>query len=156
MSNQEKDDLFYLCSLIEYIARKTKNHRGDVVKMIGKEELNNLYKLASVNHCLSFEQVSDEVIEKNNMGEELIKSGKYHELTGVSGATSVVGCYNYQGQTVLYVTNNSYSKNGTVTLSFDQNYGYEIYQGGKKKESNGKEISLDLLPGEGVLVMPKY
>ena len=67
MSSQEKDDLFYLCSLIEYIARKTKNHRGDVVKMIGKEELNNLYKLASVNHCLSFEQVSDEVIEKNNI-----------------------------------------------------------------------------------------
>ena len=67
MSNQEKDDLFYLCSLIEYIGRKTKNHRGDVVKMIGKEELNNLYKLASVNHCLSFEQVSDEVIEKNNI-----------------------------------------------------------------------------------------
>ena len=67
MSNQEKDDLFYLCSLIEYIGRKTQNHRGDVVKMIGKEELGNLYKLASVNHCLSFEQVSDEVIEKNNI-----------------------------------------------------------------------------------------
>lgn len=67
MSNQEKDDLFYLCSLIEYIARMTKNHRGDVVKMIGKEELNRLYKLASVNHCLSFEQVSDEVIEECNI-----------------------------------------------------------------------------------------
>ena len=67
MSNQEKDDLFYLCSLIEYIGRKTQNHRGDVVKMIGKEEFENLYKLASVNHCLSFEQVSDEVIEKNNI-----------------------------------------------------------------------------------------
>lgn len=64
MSNQEKDDLFYLCSLIEYIGRKTKNHRGDVVKKIGKEELKRLYHLADVNHCLSFEQVSDEVIEK--------------------------------------------------------------------------------------------
>lgn len=57
MSNQEKDDLFYLCSLIEYIGRKTNNHRGDVVRMIGKGELNRLYKLASVNYCLSFEQV---------------------------------------------------------------------------------------------------
>jgi hypothetical protein len=100
--------------------------------------------------------VNGTAIEKNNMGEELIKSGKYHELTGVSGATSVVGCYNYQGQTVLYVTNNSYSKNGTVKLSFDNNYEYEIYQGGKKKESKGREVSLQLLPGEGVLVTPKY
>lgn len=67
MSNQEKDDLFYLCALIEYIARKTKNHRGDIVEKIGKEELDRLYKLASVNHCLSFEQVSDEIIEKFNI-----------------------------------------------------------------------------------------
>lgn len=67
MSNQEKDDLFYLCSLIEYIARKTSNHRRYVVEKIGKEELDKLYKLASVNHCLSFEQVSDEIIEKFNI-----------------------------------------------------------------------------------------
>lgn len=81
MSNEEKDDLFYLCSLIEYVARKTKNHRGDIVKMIGKEELNRLYKLASVNHCLSFEQVSDEVIEKcaiNNGNYDTISDCKYN------------------------------------------------------------------------------
>lgn len=64
MNEQEKDDLFYLCSLIEYISRVTKNHRGDVVRQIGKKELERLYHLASVNHCLSFEQVSDEVIKK--------------------------------------------------------------------------------------------
>lgn len=76
MSNQEKDDLFYLCSLIEFIGRKTKNRRSDVVKVIGKEELNRLYKLASVNHCLSFEQVSDEVIEKCN-----ISNGNYDTIS---------------------------------------------------------------------------
>ncbi len=62
MTSQEKDNLFYLCSLIEYIARKTKNHRGDVVRKIGKRELKRLYQISEVNHCLSFEQVSDEVI----------------------------------------------------------------------------------------------
>lgn len=80
MSNQEKDDLFYLCSLIEYIGRKTNNHRGDIVKKIGKGELNKLYKLASVNHCLSFEQVSDEVIEKCNISDgyyDTVSSCKY-------------------------------------------------------------------------------
>ena len=64
MKSQEKDDLFYLCSVIEYSGRKTKNHRGDIVKKIGMDELRRLYKLASVNHCLSFEQVSDEIINK--------------------------------------------------------------------------------------------
>lgn len=64
MTNREKDDLFYLCSLIEYIGRKTNNHRSYVVTTIGLEGLNKLYELASVNHCLSFEQVSDEVIEQ--------------------------------------------------------------------------------------------
>lgn len=82
MSNQEKDYLFYLCSLIEYISRKTKNHRGDVVKIIGREELQRLYNLASVNHCLSFEQVSDEVIRKCNIfnGEYDTVSNCKHEV----------------------------------------------------------------------------
>ena len=31
MGEKEKDDLFYVCSLIEYVGRRTKNRRGDVV-----------------------------------------------------------------------------------------------------------------------------
>ncbi len=96
------------------------------------------------------------VIEKNNMGEEWIKSGTYYELAKVSGATSLIGCYNYEGQTVLYVTNNSYTKNGTVTLTFDDKYGYDVYQGADNKFEQGKELTLDLLPGEGALVKLKY
>lgn len=63
MNNKEKDDLYYVCSLIEYIARKTKNKRSDIVKMIEADELRRLLELADVNHSLSFEQVSDETIE---------------------------------------------------------------------------------------------
>lgn len=63
MTEKERNDYFYVCSLIEYIARETKNHRGDIVRYIGKEGIKNLLYDAEVNHCLSFEQVSDEVIE---------------------------------------------------------------------------------------------
>lgn len=28
---EEKNNLFYVCSLIEYVGRRTKNRRGDVV-----------------------------------------------------------------------------------------------------------------------------
>lgn len=62
MSEKERNDYFYVCALIEYIARKTGNHRGDIVQAIGKQGIENLLRDAEVNHCLSFEQVSDEVI----------------------------------------------------------------------------------------------
>lgn len=58
------DNIFYTASLIEYIGRKTANHRSTVVERIGKKELERLVDLADVNHCLSFEQVSDEIIER--------------------------------------------------------------------------------------------
>ena len=50
-------------SLIEYVGRKTRNRRGIIVKTIDIEEIQLLLDAAPENHCLSFEQVSDELIE---------------------------------------------------------------------------------------------
>ena len=33
------NDLFFTCSLIDYIARKTRNTRADVVNALGKKDL---------------------------------------------------------------------------------------------------------------------
>ena len=74
MTNQERNDYFYVCALIEYISRATRNHRGDVVRTIGKEGIEKLLYDAQVNHCLSFEQVSDEVIEYYKIKEETFDS----------------------------------------------------------------------------------
>lgn len=62
MTAKEQNDYFYVCALIEYIARETHNHRGDIVKAIGRKGIEKLLYDTEVNHCLSFEQVSDEVI----------------------------------------------------------------------------------------------
>lgn len=67
MSNNERNDLLYVCSIIEYIGRKTNNHRGYIVECIGYDGLKHLYDTASINHNLSFEQVSDEVIKDYNI-----------------------------------------------------------------------------------------
>ena len=64
MTEKERNDFFYVCSLIEYIARQTKNKRGVIVKALGEEGIEKQLYDAEVNHCLSLEQVSDEVIEK--------------------------------------------------------------------------------------------
>jgi hypothetical protein len=39
MSNEDKNNVIYVCSLIEYIARVTKNKVADIVKIMGKKEI---------------------------------------------------------------------------------------------------------------------
>lgn len=67
MNNKRKDDIFYVCTLIEYIARETRNHRKDIIAYFDKDDLSKQLRLAEVNHSLSFEQVSDELIEEYNI-----------------------------------------------------------------------------------------
>ena len=67
MTEKQKNDVLYVCSLIETIARKTKNHRQDVIRHFTKAGIERQRRLAEVNHCLSFEQVSDELIEDLNI-----------------------------------------------------------------------------------------
>ena len=67
MTEKQKNDVLYVCSLIETIARKTKNHRQDVIRHFTKAGIERQLRLAEVNHCLSFEQVSDELIEDLNI-----------------------------------------------------------------------------------------
>jgi hypothetical protein len=62
-----ENDLFYVCSLIEYIARQTKNKRGVIVNALGERGIKKQLKDACVNHCLSFEQVGDEIIADYNI-----------------------------------------------------------------------------------------
>ncbi|EDS78096.1 conserved hypothetical protein [Clostridium botulinum C str. Eklund] len=69
MTDELKNDLFYVCSLIEFIGRKTKNRRSTIVQILGRKELERQLDIAEVNHCLSFEQVSDEIIEYFNIQE---------------------------------------------------------------------------------------
>lgn len=61
MTEKEKNDMFYVCSLIEFTARRTKNRRRVIVEALGKKGIEKQLHDAEVNHCLSFEQVSDEI-----------------------------------------------------------------------------------------------
>lgn len=76
MTEKERNDYFYVCSLIEYTARKTLNKRGTVVKALGEKGIEKQLYDAEVNHCLSFEQVSDEIIEQYN-----IQQGDFDTIT---------------------------------------------------------------------------
>ena len=73
---QKENDLFFTCSLIEYIARKTKNTKKDVIEKLGKENIKKMYELAEVYHCENIEKVATEFIEKAN-----IKIGTYDHIS---------------------------------------------------------------------------
>lgn len=61
---KKDNDLFYTCSLIDYIARKTKNKRVDVVNQLGKERIQKIYDLADVYHCDNISRVADDFIKE--------------------------------------------------------------------------------------------
>lgn len=68
--DQKQNDLFFVCALIEYIARKTKNRRSVVVNAIGKEGLKHIYDYADVYHCENIDKLSDEFISEYHIMED--------------------------------------------------------------------------------------
>lgn len=72
---RKDNDLFYTCSLIDYIARQTKNTRAVVVNQLGKTRLEKIYEYADVFHCDNIEKVSDDFIN-----EAQIKMGTFDNV----------------------------------------------------------------------------
>lgn len=65
--DKKANDLFFTCSLIEYIARKTKNKPSDTVNYLGEAKLRKIYDLADVYHSDNIDRVSDDFIEACNI-----------------------------------------------------------------------------------------
>ncbi len=74
--SQKENDLFFTCSLIEYIARKTTNTKKYVIEKLGKENVKKIYNLAEIYHSEDLEKVSDELIQKCN-----IQNGGYNVIS---------------------------------------------------------------------------
>jgi len=65
--NKNANNLFFLCALIEYISRKTNNHRNVVVNAIGNDALQHIFDLADVYHSENIDKLTSEFIEKHNI-----------------------------------------------------------------------------------------
>ena len=63
------NDLFFTCSLIEFIGRKKKLVRTDVVKYLGEDKVKRIYSYADVFHCEPIEKVADDFIKLCNIPE---------------------------------------------------------------------------------------
>ena len=62
--SRKDNDLFFTCSLIDYIARKTNNTRADIVNALGRKRIEKIYDLADVYHSDNIERVSQDFIDE--------------------------------------------------------------------------------------------
>ena len=80
MDDKRKDDIYYVCTMIEFVARATNNRCKDVIKKLSKKNIEHQLRVAEVNHCLSYEQVADEWIEQYGItfgSFDMVKACKY-------------------------------------------------------------------------------
>ena len=82
----------------------------------------------------------------------IIESGKFRELQSVEG-DSIVGCFNYNGKTALYVTNFSMEYAQKITLNLNATQKMKVVQNAETSYVKGKTLTLDMAAGEGVLVV---
>ena len=81
-----------------------------------------------------------------------IKDGTFHQLKSVTG-DAMVGCFNYQGKTALYVVNYSMEHAQKITLTFDGSQNVKMIQNAEESYVKGKALTLDMAAGEGILLV---
>lgn len=78
--NKKDNDLFFVCSLIDYISRKTTNRRIDVVTKLGKDRIEKIYDLADIYHSDNIERVAEDFISEAGISDGIfdnISEAKY-------------------------------------------------------------------------------
>ena len=63
----DTNDLFYVCSLIEYIGRERKLRRAEVVSGLGEETIRRIFKYADTFHCEPIAKVANDFIAMCNL-----------------------------------------------------------------------------------------
>lgn len=69
MGTRNNNNLFYTCSLIEYIGRIRKRTRKEVVDLLEKNNIERIYEYADIFHCEPIEKVANEFIDECRISE---------------------------------------------------------------------------------------
>lgn len=64
MGRKNNNKLFFTCSLIEFIGRKMKRIRSEVVDSLGREAVERIYEYSDVFHCEPMEKVAMDFINE--------------------------------------------------------------------------------------------
>ncbi len=77
----------------------------------------------------------------------------YGELSSATAEHALIGCFDYNGKSAFYITNNSILESDEVSLFFDSSIGGYAVAKGEKTPFTGAELKAILGAGEGVLVV---
>jgi len=139
-------------------------YRSGLVGALGNKNMwyyyaKNINKhIASIDHVLMNSVhkgviVSGKEAKSNTKQASCILEGeKFQELQSVDGE-AMVGCFNYNGKTALYVLNYSRTDAQYITLDFDSEHKITVTQAAESAYVRGNSITLDMAAGEGVLLV---
>ncbi len=82
----------------------------------------------------------------------VMEGDSWRELKSVEGNT-LIGCFNYNGKTALYVTNYESEYAQKITLNLQDTYKMTITHNAKEKNVKTDKLVLDMMAGEGALIV---
>ncbi len=95
----------------------------------------------------------------NDLGDANLVISNYGKLQSISTTGTeygaVVGCFDYQGQTALYVVNYDVKETRDIALTFVESINADVTINGMLSKQSGCSITLRLGAGEGALVVLK-
>lgn len=86
-------------------------------------------------------------------GDEKIKSGTFRELKKIKSENAILGCFDYEGRTTLFVMNGDYEKETEIELSFDMSRGFDIISDGATSFLAGDKITSKLKKGASFIAI---
>ena len=81
----------------------------------------------------------------------IIDGESWRELVRVDG-DAMIGCFNYQGRTALYVVNYDYEYAQNITLDFNDKYNVTVTYDAEESHVHTNQLTLTMDAGHGALV----
>ena len=103
MAKKNNNNLFFTCSLIEYIGRNRKQHRREITDYLGRENIKRIYDYADVFHCEPIDVYKRQVQRRTlyDMYELGIRYDRpYRKCARIVGDT--MGKYHPHGDSSIY------------------------------------------------------
>ena len=102
-----------------------------------------LMKSANEGVIVHGEDATRVIVTNGEERNTVLESKTFRQLKSVEGDDCVIGCFDYQGGTALYVVNYSRTEKADVKLRFDGNdYLYEVIQRAQSDKFIGNAIPL--------------
>ena len=82
----------------------------------------------------------------------VLDGSSWREIKDINGDT-ITGCFNYNGKSAFYIVNASFEYAQKVTVDFHNEYKLSVFEEAKESNVETNQLKLDLLAGEGVLIV---